>query len=254
MPTHPVFPTGAPLWVDLNSIDPDASRTFYETLFGWTSVDTGPDFGNYVNFSLGDALVAGLVRNAQPETMPDTWITYLQTGDAETTAAAVTGAGGLVIAGPHVVGALGTMVVATDANRALVGGWQPGQHRGFGALDTVGAPAWFELHTTSFHDEVQFYQQAFGWQTASMGDTDEFRYEQLMVDEKPYAGVMDATAYWPAGDPAKWFVYFRVADVDESLARATELGGHVVDEPADTPYGRLATAADSTGAVFKLMS
>ncbi|ARC58264.1 27 kDa antigen Cfp30B [Frondihabitans sp. 762G35] len=254
MPTVPVFPTGAPIWIDLSSSDPDASRAFYEALFGWSSVDTGPDFGDYVNFSLGDAQVAGMAQNPEPEKSPDAWVTYLQASDAETTASAVTGAGGMVVGGPHVVGPLGTMLVAVDADRAVVGAWQPEQHRGFGVLDTVGAPSWFELHTTNFHDEVQFYQQAFGWQTASMGDTDEFRYEQLMVDEKPYAGVMDATAYWPAGDPAAWRVYFRVADVDAAVSRVVELGGRVLDPAVDTPYGRLAELADVTGAIFKLIA
>jgi len=47
-------------------------------------------------------------------------------------------------------------------------------------------------------------------------------------------------------------VYFEVDDVDAALAKTVELGGAIVQPAEDTPYGRLATATDSTGALFKL--
>ena len=63
---------------------------------------------------------------------------------------------------------------------------------------------------------------------------------------------MDATAFLPDGVPAHWSVYFATDDIDATLAQVTELGGAVVMGPDDTPYGRLATCADPTGAMFKL--
>jgi predicted enzyme related to lactoylglutathione lyase len=254
MPTPTDFPTGAPLWIDLNSSDVDASRAFYEGLFGWSSVAAGPEFGNYVTFSLDDRQVAGMVANSEAGTIRDFWTVYLETDDAETTAQAITGAGGFVVMGPHQVGPMGSMVIATAPDRAVVGAWQRDQMRGFQVVAEPGAPAWFELHTTEYDDAVQFYQQAFGWQTATMSDTPEFRYTQLKVGDEPYAGIMDASAYWPSGDPAAWLVYVNVADADASLARAVELGGAIVDEPTDTPFGRLATLSDATGALIKIMS
>ncbi|BDZ48231.1 putative glyoxalase/bleomycin resistance protein [Frondihabitans sucicola] len=254
MPTPTDFPTGAPLWIDLNSTDVEASKAFYGGLFGWTSFTAGPDFGDYVTFSLDGRQVAGMVENSEPDTIRDFWTVYLETDDAETTAQAVTGAGGFVIMGPHQVGPMGTMLLANDADRAVVGAWQRDEMRGFQAVAEPGAPAWFELHTTAFHDSVQFYQQAFGWETATMSDTPEFRYAQLKVGDDFYAGIMDASAYWPAGDPAQWMVYVNVADTDKAIARAVELGGAIVDEPADTPFGRLATISDATGALVKVIS
>ncbi|MBW3647880.1 MAG: VOC family protein, partial [Actinobacteria bacterium] len=67
------------------------------------------------------------------------------------------------------------------------------------------------------------------------------------------AGVMDASAFWPEGEASRWAVYAKVDDTDATLARAVELGGTVVDAAEDTPYGRLATATDPTGATFKLL-
>lgn len=52
--------------------------------------------------------------------------------------------------------------------------------------------------------------------------------------------------------PAHWSIYFGVDDVYKALAQIGDLGGSTVLAGEDTPYGRLATAADPTGAIFKL--
>jgi uncharacterized protein len=54
--------------------------------------------------------------------------------------------------------------------------------------------------------------------------------------------------------PAHWSVYFAVEDAAVALDRAVELGASVVQPAEDTPYGRLATASDPNGAVFRLRS
>src|SRR5262249_29173173 len=58
--------------------------------------------------------------------------------------------------------------------------------------------------------------------------------------------------FLPDGVPAHWSVYYATDDADASLALVRKLGGAVVTGAEDTPYGRLATASDPTGAVFKL--
>ena len=63
---------------------------------------------------------------------------------------------------------------------------------------------------------------------------------------------MDASAFLPAGSAAAWHVYFCTDDADKTLAQIVDRGGAVVQPAEDTPYGRLATASDPTGAQFKL--
>ena len=65
---------------------------------------------------------------------------------------------------------------------------------------------------------------------------------------------MDAAAFLPEGVPAHWSIYFAVGDADAALAQIVELGGSIVAGAEDTPYGRLATATDPTGALFKLVA
>ena len=47
-------------------------------------------------------------------------------------------------------------------------------------------------------------------------------------------------------------MFFRVADVDSALEGIARLGGRVLRAAADTPFGRLAEAADPMGARFNL--
>jgi len=87
-----------------------------------------------------------------------------------------------------------------------------------------------------------------------MSDTDDFRYTVMVAGGTQLAGVMDAATFLPPGTPSNWQVYLGSEDVDATLAKVVELGGAVTQAAEDTPYGRLAQAADPTGAVFKLSS
>jgi predicted enzyme related to lactoylglutathione lyase len=64
---------------------------------------------------------------------------------------------------------------------------------------------------------------------------------------------MDASSFLPDETAAHWSVYFGVDSTDDALTRTGEMGGNTVQPAEDTPYGRLAVATDSTGAVFKLL-
>ena len=252
MPKRDVAPIGAPCWVDLMTSDPDRARAFYSALFGWTSEDAGPEYGGYINFSKDGIRVAGGMRNDGSSGMPDVWNVYLTTDDAETTVNDAASNGGQVIVPPMAVGPLGTMAVVTDPGHAAIGAWQPAEFPGFGLVAEIGAPAWFELHTRDYEAAVDFYRKVFRWDAHSVSDTPEFRYTTLGEGEGQLAGIMDASGFLPAGVPAHWAVYFSVDDADAALAKITALGGAVVMAAEDTPYGRLATATDPTGAMFKL--
>jgi predicted enzyme related to lactoylglutathione lyase len=247
-------PIGAPCWVDLFTSDPDKSRAFYGQLFGWTAKDPNEEFGGYVNFLKDGALVAGCMRNDGQAGSPDVWSVYLATDDAQATVDAAVAHGAQVVVPAMEVGELGTMAVVTDPGHAAIGVWRPGSHKGFGILAEPGAPSWFELHTRDYAGSVDFYRDVFKWDTYVASDTPDFRYTTLGEGDGALAGIMDATAYLPDGVPAAWAVYFGVDDTDAALAKTVELGGSIVMPAEDTPYGRLAQAADPTGALFKLVA
>ena len=148
-----------------------------------------------------------------------------------------------------VVGENGSFALFEDPGGAIVGAWQPNRQQGFELTGEIGAAAWFELHTDAYDDAVSFYREVFGWDTHVMSDTSEFRYTTLGSGEDQRAGIMADEA-----EPSGWNVYFQVADADDALERIVELGGTVLRPAEDTPYGRLAQAADPTGAVFRLVA
>lgn len=254
MPIRESAPLGAPCWIDLLSSDPDRAEEFYGRLFGWTALHIGPEFGNYVNFRKGDAVVAGMMRNDGATGAPDAWTVYLASADAKATAEAAVAEGGQVLLEPHAVADLGSFAVLSDPGGAVVGLWQPGTFPGTGVVGEAGAPVWHELHTREYARVVDFYRTVLGWDTAVLGDTDEFRYTTMESGGTSHAGVMDGRAFLPEGVPSTWQVYLGAEDVDATLAEVERLGGSVRQPAEDTPWGRLAQAADPTGAVFKLSS
>ncbi len=254
MPKRDSAPTGAPCWVDLFTSEPEKTEAFYAELFGWTAESSGEEFGGYVNLSKDGVPVAGLMRNDGTAGAPDMWSVYLATPDASATVDAAVAKGGQSLLAPMQVADLGTMAMVSDAGHAAIGCWQPDQFQGFGVLAEPGTPTWFELHTRDYDAAVEFYREVFDWDTNVSSDTPEFRYTTLGEGEGQLAGVMDASAHLAEGVPPHWAVYFGAEDTDASLARIVELGGSVVRPAEDTPYGRIALAADPTGANFRLVA
>jgi predicted enzyme related to lactoylglutathione lyase len=252
MPTRDSAPIGAPCWFDLMSADLAESRRFYGELLGWTADEPNEEFGGYTNFRHDGAWVGGLMGRTPDFQGPDVWSVYLATDDARKTADSAAAGGGQVLVPAMDVGDLGTMAVVSDPGGAVIGMWQPREHPGFKTYDEPGAPSWFELHTRDYAAVLSFYRDVFRWDTQQVSDTDEFRYTTVQHGEESLAGVMDSSAFLPEGMPSHWAVYFGVADVDASVATVTKLGGTVIQPAEDTPYGRIATANDSTGATFRL--
>lgn len=254
MPTRDTAVIGAPCWVDLMTSDTERSRAFYCQLFGWTAEEPAEQFGGYVNFTKDGVRVAGCMASQPGSEMPDVWSVYLATDDARKTLDAAVANEGQVHVHAMDVGDLGTMALISDPGGAGIGVWQPGLHQGFGVHGEAGAPSWFELHTRDYPAAVAFYRNVFGWDTHVVSDTPEFRYTTLRHGEDWLAGIMDAAGFLPDSVPAHWSVYFGVDDTDAALAEIVDLGGSILVAAQDTPYGRLATAADPTGAQFKLVA
>jgi predicted enzyme related to lactoylglutathione lyase len=260
MPNRDQIPDGAPCWIELLSSDPDRARSFYAELFGWTSEAGGEEYGGYVNFSLGGRTIAGMMgRTPEMGDAPDAWSIYFATDDVRKTVEAVEANGGTVAMPPMPVpadGHLGHFAFVSDPAGAFLGLWQPGAHHGFGVWSEIGAPSWIELLTTDYEASLRFYRDVLRWDTKVIGDTDEFRYTQLRDpdhEEAGLAGVMDARSFLPEGVPSHWSVYIGVEDADATITKAASMGGVVVQGPDDTPYGRLASLTDPTGAMFKIV-
>ena len=253
MPRRATAPTGAPCWIDLTTSDTEASRRFYTGLLGWTAEEPNTEFGGYFNFRKDGIRVAGCMGKQPGQQGPDAWTVHLASADARRTVDEAVAKGGTLIVEPMAVADLGVMAAVVDPAGAFVGIWQPGTHPGSGIVYEPGVPTWYELHTTGYDAALDFYRSVFGWSTRPMSDTPEFRYTVVVDGDDQLAGVMDDSAF-AAGSPSYWLVYFGFDDADAAVARVRELGGTITREAEDTPYGRLASVTDPTGARFNIMA
>jgi uncharacterized protein len=254
MSTRDTAPVGSPCWADLWTSDVEGSRRFYSELLGWEAQEPSPEFGGYFMFTRDGVPVAGAMGDMGDMPANNTWKIYLATDDVTKTIEAAEAEGAEIQGPPMPVADLGVQALFVDPTGAPLGTWQAGTFPGFTVLNEHGAPSWFELHTRDHARAVAFYRTVFGWDTNDVSDSDEFRYTTLrdVSTGEELAGVMDATAFLPDGAAPYWTIYWEVDDARAAVAKTKALGGSVVADVEDTPYGHIATVADPAGAQFRL--
>ncbi|MDO5676436.1 MAG: VOC family protein [Propionibacteriaceae bacterium] len=257
---------GSPTWIDLGTTDLDKSMAFYRDLFGWDFTTTGPEFGNYQMIDAGFP-IGGLGLNMDmegnlDESLPVAWTIYLKTDDIAGALEKVAENGGTVFVPPMQIGDMGSMAIVAAPSGAAFGLWQSDTFDGFDTEGRPGASTWFETLTKDYDADAAFYAAVLGWDNVPMqgdaGDSeapDNYgRYATNFAGEAATAGLCEANAWLPEGVPSFWRVYFKVEDADATVARIQELGGSLLDGPIDSPFGRVATVADSLGGSFQIIA
>lgn len=118
---------------------------------------------------------------------------------------------------------------------------------------THGAFSWQELITPNPQAAAEFYGTLFGWSVKTM-DMGTGPYHVISVGETGIGGIMSPPPGAPAMPPA-WCGYVTVNNVDETIAKATSLGGKVLVPPMDIPtVGRMAVIQDPQGAVLNVIT
>jgi predicted enzyme related to lactoylglutathione lyase len=181
------------------------------------------------------------------------WSTYFSATDVDAAAKAITGAGGKVSFGPMEVMDQGRMLVGQDPAGAMFGVWEPRTHQGSELVNEDGAPTWNELYTRDLEASTRFYGAVFGHAFDPLPELPD-DYRLVRVGDDVVAGMMQMTDAIASPEmPPYWLNYFELDDVDAGFARVRELGGEVLSEPRDSPYGRWAPVRDPQGGVFALI-
>ena len=162
-------------------------------------------------------------------------------------------AGGQLLAEPMDVMDVGRMAIAADPAGAAFGIWQARLHVGFGVANEAGSVIWNEHMSRDWQAAKDFYAAVFDWEYSDMSG-DGFHYATFRVAGREVGGIGEAPPDTPADQPAGWMTYFAVTDTDLAADKIVELGGSTAGPPRDTPYGRMAVAADNQGAPFSVMS
>jgi uncharacterized protein len=112
-----------------------------------------------------------------------------------------------------------------------------------------GTPCWVDVTSTDMERTNAFYGGLFGWKPEDMGEG-AGGYTMYTVDGKYVAAVSPPR---PGSEriPPHWTTYLASDDVDATAAKVREHGGTLFVEPFDVfDSGRMAIAADPTGAMF----
>lgn len=117
-----------------------------------------------------------------------------------------------------------------------------------------GSFCWVELSASDQNAAKKFYSSLFGWSPNDnpMGPDEVYTIFQLNGDDVA-AGYTTTRQEREQHVPPHWNLYIAVANVDDSAAKATKVGGTVLAPPFDVmDAGRMAVVMDPTGAPFCL--
>jgi hypothetical protein len=111
---------GVFVWDELGTTDADAAQRFYESVFGWTTADPGPEYGGYRIFNVGETGVAGLM-GLPDDSIPPHWQPYVAVDDVDGTVERARELGASVLADPMDVPNVGRVSVLKDPQGATFG-------------------------------------------------------------------------------------------------------------------------------------
>jgi uncharacterized protein len=111
-----------------------------------------------------------------------------------------------------------------------------------------GNPCWVDLGTSDLEAAKSFYAELFGWQPMVSPDPAYGGYTTCHLGPDAVAGIGSTMS---PEQPVAWTTYFAADNTDAIVAAVRSAGGGVIAEPFDIgTQGRMAIAADPTGAVF----
>jgi hypothetical protein len=118
--------SGAFAWDELLTTDPEAARSFYQSVFGWSAVDFPlGKAGSYTLFQTSGVDVAGLLAMHPDATSRSHWLPYVAVADADQRAARADELGAETFVPPREVPGFGLFSVHADPDGASFALLQP---------------------------------------------------------------------------------------------------------------------------------
>jgi len=246
-------PEGTPIWYELQTSDPDAAKTFYDDVVGWT-IDAKPIEGmdyRMIDTGGGD-FVGGVMRltedmktgGARPG-----WMFYIGVENVDASVEKVKAAGGSVIMAPWDIPNVGRMAIMRDPQGIpfyVMRGASEENSNAF-SRDGLGKCNWNELSTDDQQGALKFYGDVFGWtypDKMPMGEMGDYVF--IDVAGTTIGAIMQRPKDSP---PANWRFYFRAPDIEVAGDKVKRGGGTVHMGPMEVPGGdRIIVISDPEGA------
>ena len=248
-------PEGTPIWYELMTADPDASKAFYDEVIGWTVEAQPSGEMDYRMIDSGsDGLVGGVMRltkEMQAGGAKPTWLFYIGVNDVDASVEKIKAAGGSVLMPAWDIPGIGRIAMVADPQGIPFYVMRGASDESSTAYDRMGMGKcnWNELSTPDQAAGNAFYATVFGWTypdkmpMGPMGD-----YIFVNVGDQVIGATMNHSG---EGPPPAWRFYFRAPDIEEAAAKVTKNGGTVHAGPMEVPGGdRIIVASDPHGVMF----
>ena len=255
MPERTSYAPGSFSWVDLTTSDLEAAKTFYTGLLGWEYKTEETPMGPYVMAYKDDKAVAGLGNQPDEQKemgIPSFWNSYVSVESADESASKAAELGGTVLMGPMDAVEAGRMAFIAAPGGETFGVWEAKNHIGAGLTNEPGTLTWNELATRDINTAKTFYAALFDWKVETgPNPSGTGEYTIASVGEDQNAGMLTIDENWPDHVPNYWGIYLSVTDVEDTTAKAKDLGGEVVMPSMTIPdVGTMVVLRDPTGAIF----
>lgn len=239
---------GRVVWYNLASPNPEASKNFYENVFGWNTVPFGDDKKKIWVFRDGEKPVA-LMAYYNSDNNSGEWIGAISVSDVAEATSAAKSEGAKIMRKPDQIENQGTISFVQDpqgAHFSLI-------KLANGDPDVEIAPTnqflGLELWSNDPAQSEGFYKSVVGYETVSAkhGSID---YTVFKMGDMNCAGMLQNPS---TAVRSHWLPYIRVADVNATLTKAKTAGAKVLIEPnASIRNGSVAVILDPTGAPLAL--
>lgn len=245
------YPHGTFSWANFSSTNITTTTQFLTALFNWTS-ESGPLSSNKSEatmFQLEGHYTAG---SNVTESNTSFCSSYVTVDDIEKLITKAKELGAEIVVPVTDVSVLGQTATIQDPTGAKISLWQPKEHIGAGIVNTLNAMCWNELYTNDIEKAKEFYSTLLGW---TFEEETEPGYTTIRNNSRMNGGILPL-AEDEKGTEAYWLAEFTVEDIDQTIKRVLELGGHVHFGPATRTYGpeiiKIAVVSDPTGARFAI--
>jgi predicted enzyme related to lactoylglutathione lyase len=239
------------VWADLVTDDVPAARTFYTDLFGWTF----QTIGTYTVMANLERPICGLFQRPRPKegSAQPRWFGYISMSSVSRTERTVTKLGGRVLFPAQEFPKRGEQAVFADPEGAVFGVVKSSSGDPEDMLAEPGDWIWIQLLSRDAQKAAEFYHSIAGYEI--VGNTSSNRLSDFVLTSEGYARATIRTI--PSANTQvqpTWLPFVRVKNVEESLARAKQLGGKVLIEPKPELFeGKVAVIADPTGAALGVL-
>lgn len=253
---------GSHIWYELMTSDPDAAKTFYDSVIpGWSFGERIPGDQDYRMISRSDGGFAGGVLRLTDEMRQHgakpIWMGYIGVDDVDRTVTEIESRGGKTLMPAFDIpqGRI-AMVADPQGNPSYVMKPVPPegsdkQESDVFSTDQEQRVGWNELSTPDPVAARQFYGELFGWKSDDFMDMGQYGEYRFFDHGSTRIGAVSGVV---PGAPQGWRYYIRVPSISNAADAVKAGGGSIAMGPMEVPGGdHILIGTDPQGAEFALV-